>query len=132
MTKKQNYIIGAAVAAASLVGTLTTLLLPRRRPKTWTEQAQAAADRILETRERIKSNMVLGGITGGLVGVTTALLLAPKSGKELIKDLAEPFQHKKNVVKKAKKVRTATKRKSAAKKKSVKHEKKSEAVSAPS
>lgn len=33
--------------------------------------------------------LFLGAIIGGLVGAVTALLLAPKSGKELRKDIAE-------------------------------------------
>ena len=36
--------------------------------------------------------LVAGTIIGGLAGAVTALLLAPKSGKELRKDIAEKSQ----------------------------------------
>lgn len=42
-----------------------------------------------------RQNLVLGGIAGGLVGITAALLLAPKSGKKFIEDLTAPFHPKK-------------------------------------
>lgn len=112
MNKKQNFFIGAALAAG-LVGTLTSLLAPRRINKGWASHAKAASERMLENREKSNKNWMLGSIAGGLVGVTTALLFAPKSGKNLMKDLAEPFQHKKEVIAKtAKKVINKAKSKS--------------------
>ncbi len=100
MIKRQNFFIGAAVAAG-LVGTLTSLLAPRRANQGWASQTRTAAGKIFENRERSNKNWMLGSIAGGLVGMTTALLFAPKSGKNLIKDLAEPFQKKKEEVGKA-------------------------------
>jgi gas vesicle protein len=89
MDKRQNFFIGAAVAAG-LVGTLTSLLAPRRVNHGWAYHAKAAAEKILK-KEKSNKHWMLGSITGGLVGITTALLFAPKSGKKLMQDLASPF-----------------------------------------
>lgn len=39
----------------------------------------------------MNKNIVLGGVAGGLVGVAAALLLAPKPGSQLIKDVYKPL-----------------------------------------
>lgn len=38
-------------------------------------------------------DFLLGAVVGGLLGALTALLLAPKAGKELRGDIAEGYQH---------------------------------------
>lgn len=38
-------------------------------------------------------NFVIGGVAGALAGVVTALLLAPKSGKDLMNDIVHSFSH---------------------------------------
>jgi gas vesicle protein len=83
----QNLLIGAAVAAG-ILGTLTGLLGVKKTNKGWAGQAKDLLD-----GEMVNKNMVLGGVAGGLVGAAAALLLAPKSGAELIKDIAHPFTH---------------------------------------
>lgn len=93
MSKKQNFLIGAALAG--LAGTLTTLLVPKK-PRHVRNSFEASNS---------YKNWMWGSLTGGLVGVTTALLFAPKSGKNLVKDIAEPF------LKKEEKVRKSTKTK---------------------
>ncbi|WP_195155548.1 YtxH domain-containing protein [Candidatus Protochlamydia phocaeensis] len=90
MAKQNNNLLIGAAMAAGLLGTLTTLLLPRKRTG-WTEQAKEIADKIVTKRKETTKNRLIGGVAGGLVGVTTALLFAPKSGSELIKDMSKPF-----------------------------------------
>lgn len=86
----QNVLIGAAVAAG-ILGTLTSLLGFKKNGKRLSEQAKEMAHQVLDTGDVVNKKMVLGGITGGLVGAAAALLLAPKSGSDLIKDMARPF-----------------------------------------
>jgi len=98
MTNRNNrntFLVGAAVAAG-LIGTLSSLLIPKKVKKGWVEQAKDIANHVTEdwnarphTKEK---NLFLGGLAGSLVGVTTALLLAPKAGFDLIKDLSRSFQ----------------------------------------
>lgn len=91
-----NLLIGAAVAAG-ILGTLTSLLLPKKSRQGLVEQAKGLAHHAAETTEMINRNLVIGGVAGGLVGVTTALLLAPKAGSDLLEDMYRPFanMHKK-------------------------------------
>lgn len=83
----QNLLIGAAVAAG-ILGTLTGLLGVKKTNRGWTGQAKDLLD-----GEMVNKNMVLGGVAGGLVGAAAALLLAPKSGAELLHDITHPFTH---------------------------------------
>lgn len=88
----QNLMVGAAVLAG-ILGTLSALNRSNRTVKGWTEQAKGVANQVLEKGEAVNKNMLLGGVAGGLIGATAALLLAPKAGSELMKDLAHPFSH---------------------------------------
>lgn len=96
---KNNLLLGAAVAVG-LLGTLTSILLPKRGNRAvWTEQAREVASNVIGNWGHVRSikketnkNLVLGGIAGSIIGITTALLLAPKSGSDLIKDLSKSFQ----------------------------------------
>lgn len=95
MTKEnhhQGIYIGAAVVAG-ILGTLSALMNSNRKVQEWTGQAKDVAQQVLEKGEMINKKMVLGGVAGGLIGAAAALLLAPKSGAELIKDLSHPFSH---------------------------------------
>jgi gas vesicle protein len=87
---KNAFLVGAAVAVGVL-GTLTTLLLPKRARKGWGEQAREAANNATDWKAHKR---FIGGIAGSLVGVTTALLLAPKSGNDLLEDISKTFQQK--------------------------------------
>ncbi len=87
-----NFLIGAAVAAGVL-SALSTLLRPRKNRGGWSEQAKDLAQQMINRHDLLNKNFVLGGMAGGIVGVTTALLLAPKAGSELIKDIYHPFAH---------------------------------------
>lgn len=86
----QNILIGAAVAAG-ILGTLTGLLGIKKQSRGWTDQAKDIADRVMESGDIMNTKMILGGLAGGVVGAAAALLLAPKAGADLIKDLAKPF-----------------------------------------
>ena len=88
----QNLMVGAAVVAG-LLGTLSALVRSNRTVKGWTEQAKNTASHMLEKGEMINKNMLIGGVTGGIIGAATALLLAPKSGSELMKDIAYSVSH---------------------------------------
>lgn len=82
------YIGAAAAAAAGLLGTLAAVIIPRRQ-RGWADQAREIADDLINYRKEksFNRNHVIGGLAGSLVGITTALLFAPKSGNELLKDL---------------------------------------------
>lgn len=94
---RSTLLIGAAVAAG-VVGTLTTLLWPRHRG--WASQVKGIANQVARglrplkrnENETLSKNFMIGGVAGGMIGATAALLLTPKSGKNLIKDLSDPFQ----------------------------------------
>jgi gas vesicle protein len=89
--KYHPFFWGATALAAGLLGTFKSLL-GTKKPETWTDSAKELAQHMLnESRSRLNAHMVLGGLAGGLVAVTTALLLAPKPGKELIEDMMHPF-----------------------------------------
>jgi gas vesicle protein len=61
----------------------------------------------------MNKNMILAGLAGGIVGVTTALLFTPKSGSQLIQKMYKPFaplirQAIPQIKKSSKKVKAAT------------------------
>ena len=86
--KKSGYLIGAA-ALAGVLGTLTSLLIPKKNKK-WTQQAKETAQAAIDHwHPQDHASWILGGAAGSLIGVTTALLLAPKSGSELRQDLLD-------------------------------------------
>jgi len=87
---QKKFLIGAAVAAG-ILSTLASLLNSKDR-RDWTDQASDLADQYLDRKEGINKNLLIGTVAGGVVGVTAALLLAPKAGSELIHDLYQPFQ----------------------------------------
>lgn len=90
----QNLIVGAAVVAG-ILGTLSALVRSNRASQGWTERAKDIANHMLEKGEAVNKNMLLGGVAGGLIGATTALMLAPKAGLDLIKDIVHPFSEQK-------------------------------------
>lgn len=78
-------LIGAAVVAGVL-GTLTAIM---RSNITLAETREVAN----HTGEAVNKNMLLGGLAGGIIGAAAALVLAPKSGSELMKDIAHTLTH---------------------------------------
>jgi hypothetical protein len=88
---KENLFVGATTLMG-ILGTLSTMLRLNRFPK-WRDQAKEAANINLEKGEKVNKNFMLGGIAGGLIGAATALLLAPKAGYDLVKDLFLHFSH---------------------------------------
>lgn len=87
----QNFLIGAAIVATGVLGTLTTLLLQKETNGKWIERVKKLASQSIGRREIFNKNLFAGGVAGGIVGVTTALLLTPKSGSDLIRDIYRPF-----------------------------------------
>jgi gas vesicle protein len=94
---QKKFLIGAAVAAGVL-STLASILAPKQH-KEWGEQAQDLASHLLDKKDRVNKNLLIGTLAGGVVGVTAALLLTPKAGSELLNDLYHPFSHSRREVK---------------------------------
>lgn len=93
MSEEKNHrglLLGAAVVAG-ILGTLSAIASTNRTARGWAEQARDATSRVLEKGDAVNKNMLLGGVAGGLIGAATALLLAPRSGTDLIKELTHPF-----------------------------------------
>lgn len=88
----QNLIVSVAVVAG-ILGTLSAFMSSNRKMQGWKEQAKNVASHVIEKKDIVNKNMLLGGMAGGLIGAATALLLAPKSGTDFIKDLTHPFSH---------------------------------------
>lgn len=84
-SRHHNLLIGAAVVAG-ILGTVSAII---RSNITVTETREVAS----QAGEAVNKNMLLGGLAGGIIGAATALVLAPKSGSELMKDIAHTFTH---------------------------------------
>ncbi len=88
MAHKQHLLISALASLFKLISTSRS----KKVSKGLIEQAKKAANQMTIRRKGIMNkNIILGGVAGGLVGVATALLLAPKSGSQLIKDVYKPL-----------------------------------------
>lgn len=95
---KNVLLVGAAVAAG-IAGTLATFFWPERE-RGLTEKAKKTANTMLDglknlnaKREGVMSqDFVIGSVAGSLIAATTALLLAPKAGKDLLSDISKFFQ----------------------------------------
>lgn len=84
MRKRNNKAFTAGVSALVLAGIAGTLAVHSNHQK-----------------------FLIGSVAGGLLGAVAALLLAPKSGEELIEDITSNFQLN-GVPKKRKRHRMAT------------------------
>lgn len=86
-----NLLVGASVAAG-ILGTVAQLLRHKNKPG-WIQKAKEKANSLLDrgSNELVNRKMIWGGIAGGILAAATALLLAPKSGSELIRDIRRPF-----------------------------------------
>jgi gas vesicle protein len=91
-SNNHNLIVGAAVVAG-ILGTLSALLKTNKTVQGWTEQARDAASDMIDRRDAVNKNLLIGGVTGGIIGATAALLLAPKAGSELLQDIAHTLTH---------------------------------------
>lgn len=95
MNKKETIYMGAAVAAGLVgIGTLTSIYSFRKPKDGWLNQAKTANVNIAGKKEKPIKKWMLGSIAGGILGIATALLFAPKSGNKLVKDLFEPSRQK--------------------------------------
>ena len=108
MTKKnvKGMVLGALVG--TLMGSISALLLPQQRhlTKKFKNQAQDLLSKAKIIKENVmdmktwtepktniaKNNFLMGTVVGLLVGAGSALLLAPKSGKLLRKNLSDTYQ----------------------------------------
>lgn len=91
-SNNHNLMIGAAVVAG-ILGTLSALLKTNKAVQCWTDQAKDAACQLMDKSDAVNKNLLIGGVAGGLIGATAALLLAPKAGSELINDIAHTLKH---------------------------------------
>lgn len=95
MSKDKNshpYLIGAVVAG--VLGALSVLSRKSCTFREWSDEAVDFASHLVENGmpvNKITKTRLLGGIAGGLIGTAAALLLAPKAGKNLIRDITAPF-----------------------------------------
>jgi len=95
MSKDKNrshYLIGAVIAG--VLGTLSLLSRKNYAVREWSDDAMDYASQLIENGMHVNKNTktrLLGGIAGGLIGTATALLLAPKAGKNLIHDITARF-----------------------------------------
>lgn len=128
----QNLLIGSAVAVAGILGTLTGILGHKKNGSRWSKQAKNIMCKAMESGEHLNKKMILGGVAGGLIGAATALLLAPKSGSDLRKDIAHPFLHQGSYLRKISNKlnlnKSASHKKASPKKKSSPHQAKSTVV----
>ena len=109
MRKNSNkeVIIGAALG--TLVGSLGAVLLPKQKVilkkmkdqvAEWFDQAKGAGESTynkvkglrIATKDTENHNFAIGACVGVLLGAGSALFLAPKSGKQLRKDLTQTYQ----------------------------------------
>ena len=100
-----TFLIGTLVGG--LLGTATALLLA---PKSGTKLRQDLSDKCCEVSDAVQNwellknafqeaekppvvstNMIIGGIIGGGLAAATSLLLAPKAGKNLRKNIADVY-----------------------------------------
>lgn len=89
MAYKQHLLVKTALTS---LFTLISMSRPKKVSKGWIEQAKKVANQMTIRRKgMMNKNIILGGVAGGLVGVATALLLAPKPGSQLIKDVYKPI-----------------------------------------
>lgn len=97
MTTK-NIISGAAIG--TLIGTLAAFIYPRRQEivdniRDQSEKARGLGEALLRKgdfrRVEYRDNYWKGGLLGLLVGAGTALLMAPKSGKQFRGQLTRAY-----------------------------------------
>ena len=101
-----TFLIGTLIGG--LLGTATALLLA---PKSGNKLRQDLSDKYCEMTDTVKNleilknafqeaekppvistNMIIGGIIGGGLAAATGLLLAPETGKNLRKSIADTYQ----------------------------------------
>jgi gas vesicle protein len=101
-----TFLIGTLIGG--LLGTATALLLA---PKSGSKLRQDLSDKCCEMSDAVQNwellkstfqeaekppviskNMIIGGIIGGGLAAATSLLLAPKVGKNLRKNIADAYQ----------------------------------------
>lgn len=115
MNKKLDHqaLLGAASMAAGLIKTLASAWMPRK--KNWPEKAKDAASQLANGASlRINKKMLLGTLAGGIIGVTTTLLLTSKKDASVKKTKSEGQKAKKKAVTGVKKPVARKKKSSAA------------------
>lgn len=80
---KMNQHVWLGALTAGVLGTLTTLLSLNKKK---VQPKNGMGD-------LFNKKMMLGGVAGGVIGAAAALLLAPKSGAELLKEISKPLSH---------------------------------------
>lgn len=97
--KHNKVILGtAAFLTLSVLGALASVIHPTKK-KGMTGQANEFIHKVMDDlkgwqkskKEKLNKNVFVGSIAGSLLGITTALLLAPKPGKELIHNILNGF-----------------------------------------
>src|SRR5262249_39085415 len=83
MQNKQRKQLWMGALAAGIVGTISTLVRLHRKPK----KIQSQTIRGLHFNQKT----MIGSMAGGIIGVATALLLAPTSGAKLLQGISHPI-----------------------------------------
>lgn len=101
MKMQADFFKGALMG--SLVGSVAGLLFAPQSGRKMREEIADGCQHLCGTskgtldvvKEELESNetFLVGGAVGAIVGVTAALLLAPKSGKELRDALGDKYEH---------------------------------------
>lgn len=125
-TRNKNNSIMAGAIAAGIAGSLAAAAyLWPKKTKGWSFPTQEKARSILSKlnglnqfgQSKVNNKLLMGSLAGSVVGATTALLFAPKSGKGLVHDIMKSIHH--NGAAKAK-IRVTPKAMQVTKKKTVK------------
>lgn len=93
--EKHNSNFGAGMSLLTgILGTLSSFMRSNSPRENMTSRTSNAAASI---KESINANkrLLLGGVAGGLIGAAAALLLAPKSGHDLVRGLFPHLQENK-------------------------------------
>lgn len=93
--KRHHFILSSTATCAGIFASLARLLSSRKPKSSWRDTPRELKNRIIGSKNRVNTNILLGGLAGGIVAVATALLFAPKSGAKLIRDLTRPFSDSK-------------------------------------
>jgi len=105
MLLSKRSILWKGVVVAGLLTSVVTLIYSRTLCQVCIQQTKKITAPLLHInfkkakKSSLNKKLVYGGIVGSLLGMSSALLLAPKPGNEFISDIIEPFLESKRSIK---------------------------------